>query len=251
MSISPKVFGNLKNPNNNKEGFSSNSLVQGEAMINAVKNTSKKKVSAITPNMFTKFSPLVISNPSEEKLDASNQNDDKLNLANPGNINKKYSTFRLQRVDNLDIDKKVKKEDLTIVNEYSAGGIVFNDNNCAAIISRINRKGKEEWCFPKGHLEDSENPEQAAIREVREETGLKTKIVNLLGIVDYNFLVGEYEIHKKVHHYALEKVEGSFSKRVDPDGEVHRILWVPFNKLQSVLTYENERKLAKLFLSII
>ena len=64
------------------------------------------------------------------------------------------------------------------VEETSAGGIVVNLNSPAlevAVIARINRAGRLEWCLPKGHLEGEETPAQAAMREVAEETGIVEK----------------------------------------------------------------------------
>jgi 8-oxo-dGTP pyrophosphatase MutT (NUDIX family) len=171
---------------------------------------------------------------------------------NPNSIKQKFSTYRLHRVDETANREAVKKGDLIEVEEHSAGGILYNPEiECIAVISRINRKKIEEWCFPKGHLEDGENPEQAAIREIKEETGISAKINNLLGIVDYDFIVGNYKIHKVVNHYALEKVSGDFKDRVDPDNEVQRILWVPYSKVYDTLSYQNEKKLAKFFLNAI
>ncbi len=48
----------------------------------------------------------------------------------------------------------------------------------AALIARRNRAGRIEWCLPKGHLEGSETPQQAALREVAEETGIHGRIVS-------------------------------------------------------------------------
>lgn len=65
------------------------------------------------------------------------------------------------------------RRNLPVVDETSAGGIILEIRNGkanAAVIARRNRAGKLEWCLPKGHLEGDETPEEAAIREIYEET---------------------------------------------------------------------------------
>lgn len=55
----------------------------------------------------------------------------------------------------------------------SAGAVVIVEDRCLA----LRRSDRDEWVFPKGHLEAGERPEDAAIREVLEETGLPIEIV--------------------------------------------------------------------------
>ena len=63
-------------------------------------------------------------------------------------------------------------QELPVVREYSAGGLVFDDHGRVAIIARHSRSGHLEWCLPKGHIEKGETPQQTAVREVHEETGI-------------------------------------------------------------------------------
>ena len=68
---------------------------------------------------------------------------------------------------------------LPTVEETSAGGLVVDLGGSparAAIIARVNRAGRVEWCLPKGHLEAGETPEQAAVREIEEETGVVARL---------------------------------------------------------------------------
>src|SRR6187402_171832 len=79
---------------------------------------------------------------------------------------------------------------LPVSNETSAGGIAVKVEDgvaYVACIARRNRAGRLEWCLPKGHIEAGESPEQAAVREVEEETGILTVIVQSLGVIDYWF----------------------------------------------------------------
>lgn len=129
------------------------------------------------------------------------------------------------------------------VEETSAGGFVFDhrgDVPRAALIARHDRSGQLLWSLPKGHLEDGETPEQAAVREVREETGIHGNIVASLGTIDFWFMAGNQRIHKTVHHFLLEAQEGVLS---DADAEVVEVAWVPLDQLASRLRYADERKL--------
>ncbi|MGN6089898.1 MAG: NUDIX hydrolase [Actinomycetes bacterium] len=132
------------------------------------------------------------------------------------------------------------------VEETSAGGVVIDSAGpCprVAVIGRLSRRGRLEWCLPKGHLEGRETAEEAAIREVHEETGLIARIVAPLGTIDYWFIVGDRRVHKVVHHFLLLAVGGSLSVDGDPDGEAVAVAWVPVGELDERLAFPNERRL--------
>jgi 8-oxo-dGTP pyrophosphatase MutT (NUDIX family) len=114
-----------------------------------------------------------------------------------------------------------------------------------AVIARINRAGRLEWCLPKGHLEGTETPEQAAVREIEEETGIRGRIVGELGTIDYWFAVEGRRIHKTVHHYLLEATGGELTIEGDPDAEAVDVAWVPLDDLGSRLAFSNERRIAR------
>ncbi len=129
------------------------------------------------------------------------------------------------------------------VEETSAGGLVVDrtaGDSRGALIARVNRRGRLEWVLPKGHLEEGETAQEAAVREVREETGLQARILAPLGSIDYWFVADGRRIHKVVHHFLLEAVGGELS---DADIEVTEVAWVPFPELASRLRYESERRL--------
>ena len=134
------------------------------------------------------------------------------------------------------------------VQETSAGGLVVDLGGLpprAAVIARLNRAGRLEWCLPKGHLEDGETPEQAAIREIEEETGIRGRVLGRLGTIDFWFSVEGKRVHKLVHHYLLEATGGSLSIANDPDREAVDVAWVPLDQLGKTLAFPNERKLAR------
>jgi 8-oxo-dGTP pyrophosphatase MutT (NUDIX family) len=136
---------------------------------------------------------------------------------------------------------------LPIVEETSAGGLVvaceFRRPH-AAVIARRNRAGRLEWCLPKGHLEGSETAEEAAVREIAEETGIRGEILQALGTIDYWFTGEDRRIHKIVHHFLLSATGGELSVDGDPDGEAEDVAWVAIDDLADRLAYPNERRLA-------
>ncbi len=143
---------------------------------------------------------------------------------------------------------------LRTVRETSAGGLVLADLDApfddmtAALIGRVDRRGRTMWSLPKGHIETGETAEQTAMREVAEETGISGTIVAPLGKIDYWFVSDGRRIHKTVHHYLLRFTGGELS---DDDYEVSEVAWVPLSELPRKLTYSDERRLARTAESVI
>jgi ADP-ribose pyrophosphatase YjhB (NUDIX family) len=130
------------------------------------------------------------------------------------------------------------------VEETSAGGLVVDRTNPTprvALIGRLDRRGRLLWSLPKGHLEAGESAEDAAVREVQEETGIRGRVLAPLGTIDYWFVADDRRVHKTVHHYLLEADGGELS---DTDVEVDEVAWVPLGELGDRLAYAGERRLA-------
>lgn len=138
-------------------------------------------------------------------------------------------------------------QELPVVREYSAGGLIFDERGYVAIIARHSRNGHLEWCLPKGHIEHGETPRQTAVREVHEETGILGEVVDSIATIDYWFTGTSQRIHKLVHHFALRRVAGSLTVEGDPDREAEDAVWTRFDDLDKVLSYPNERKIAWLY----
>jgi 8-oxo-dGTP pyrophosphatase MutT (NUDIX family) len=113
-----------------------------------------------------------------------------------------------------------------------------------AVIARRNRGGRLEWCLPKGHLEGAETAEEAAVREIAEETGIHGVVDRRLGTIDYWFAGDERRVHKVVHHFLLHATGGTLTVEGDPDHEAEDVEWIPMADLQHRLAYPNERRLA-------
>ena len=141
------------------------------------------------------------------------------------------------------------QQSLPTVEEVSAGGIVVDTSTeplNVAIIARLNRGGRLEWCLPKGHPENQENNEQAAIREIEEETGIQGRVLTALGSIDYWFTVSGHRVHKTVHHFLLISTGGHLTIENDPDHEAVDVAWVPLAELGRKLSFPNERRIADL-----
>ena len=131
------------------------------------------------------------------------------------------------------------------VEETSAGGLVIDRTSPelpAAVIGRTDRRGRLLWSLPKGHLEAGETAEDAAVREVEEETGIRGRVLAPLGTIDFWFVTAGRRIHKTVHHYLLEASGGELS---DEDLEVTEVAWVPLAELPGRLAYDGERRLVE------
>jgi 8-oxo-dGTP pyrophosphatase MutT (NUDIX family) len=137
---------------------------------------------------------------------------------------------------------------LRTVHETSAGGLVIDgldgpkDGQVAALIGRLDRRGRMLWSLPKGHIELGETAEQTAIREVAEETGVQGSVLAALGSIDYWFVTEGRRVHKTVHHYLMRFLGGELS---DTDVEVSEVAWVPLRELRQRLAYADERRLAE------
>ncbi len=136
---------------------------------------------------------------------------------------------------------------LRTVHETSAGGLVIDgidgplEAQVAALIGRVDRRGRMLWSLPKGHIELGETAEQTAIREVAEETGIQGMVLAALGSIDYWFVAEGLRVHKTVHHYLMRFSGGELC---DEDLEVTEVAWVPFHELPARLAYADERRLA-------
>ena len=131
------------------------------------------------------------------------------------------------------------------VDEVSAGGLVMDaTGKLGLLIGRRDLKdvsGKRIlWSLPKGHIEEGETPEEAALREVQEETGIVSVIEKSLGVIDFWFMAGGKRIHKTVHHYLFRENGGVLAAQ---ESEVDEVAWFPLAEIVERLAYPDEKKL--------
>jgi 8-oxo-dGTP pyrophosphatase MutT (NUDIX family) len=117
------------------------------------------------------------------------------------------------------------------------------DGDVAAIVPvRRAAGGKKVLALPKGHVDPGETPEQAALREVREETGMTGELVEQLGEVRYWYQREGRKIPKLVTFFLLEYRSGSHA---DHDGEVEEVRWLPLEEALTELSYKGEREMVQ------
>jgi 8-oxo-dGTP pyrophosphatase MutT (NUDIX family) len=135
---------------------------------------------------------------------------------------------------------------LTPATATSAGGIVirFVDSVPQFVVGRRRRERDiHTWTLPKGTPEIGETLEETALREVREETGLKVKITSSLDAIRYTFVQRGTRINKTVHYFLMEPAGGDLQ---DHDHEFEEVRWISFDEAPDLLSFESERSLVAL-----
>ncbi len=127
--------------------------------------------------------------------------------------------------------------------QISAGGVAFRREEGRVEVALISVGARRRWQLPKGHVDPGESPEQAAIREVREEAGVACELVEPLGKVEYWFVATEQgrrvRFHKFVHFFLLAYQAGDVA---DHDHEVHEARWMHVDEALRRLAFDNERE---------
>ena len=127
--------------------------------------------------------------------------------------------------------------------ETSYGGVAVRGDE-VLVITPVGRR--RITALPKGGMNRGESPEEAAGREVREETGVNVAVKEPLGDVEYWYRRGGRRVFKTVHFYLCEFVSGSTA---DHDHEVDDARWIPLEEARTALTYPGERELIERALS--
>ena len=133
--------------------------------------------------------------------------------------------------------------------ERSAGGVVVRGEEAIVIVpTRRGAQGQRVLGLPKGHVDPGETPEQAALREVREEAGVEAELIGKLGDVRYFYQRRGRRILKQVTFFLLAYRSGSPE---DHDDEVEEARWMPLAEAVRALSYDGERQMAARALSEI
>ncbi len=119
----------------------------------------------------------------------------------------------------------------------SAGGVVVQRIADRVQVALVGNSQRGTWYLPKGGLDKGETIEQAAVREVLEETGLDVNMVRPVKAIHYWFNARGTRIHKTVHYFLMEATGGDFSRR---DAENDRAAWFDLDDALSAMSYENE-----------
>jgi len=133
--------------------------------------------------------------------------------------------------------------------ETSAGGVVFRmtpaeNGGGARPLFLLIRDSYRNWGFPKGHVEEGERPEAAALREVAEETGLRGMSVRgAVETIDWYFRFRGRLIHKVCHFFLMETDQAETSPQ-RAEG-ITACRWAPFEEACQVISYANAREVLK------
>ncbi|HEY7221683.1 MAG TPA: divalent cation tolerance protein CutA [Candidatus Binatia bacterium] len=142
----------------------------------------------------------------------------------------------------VSVDAPSKEDTVRTIKEISAGGVIYRKSGDALEVALIHTRNR--WGLPKGHVEERERVEQAALREVREETGLEGKLLRKLGDIGYSYRdKAEHEpvrIYKRVHFYLLRYLRGDVR---DHDHEADDVRWFPIEQAIKRLKFATERKM--------
>lgn len=132
--------------------------------------------------------------------------------------------------------------------QISAGGVAYRRTAGAIDVALICVGPKRRWQLPKGVVDEGESPEATAMREVREEAGVGTRLIGSLDVVEYWYVgtqgTGErVRFHKFVHFFLLEYQSGDVR---DHDAEVVEARWIPLGDAEPMLSFASERKVMQL-----
>jgi 8-oxo-dGTP diphosphatase len=116
----------------------------------------------------------------------------------------------------------------------AAGGLVLREDRVAV----VHRPRYDDWSFPKGKLDEGEDFEQAALREVWEETGMRCSLGRELGDATYT---DHKDRAKLVRYFEMRPESGEFT----PNDEVDELRWIPVADACDLLSYEFDRELVE------
>lgn len=132
--------------------------------------------------------------------------------------------------------------------EVSAGGLLLRRRGTAYDVLLIGRRSPRIWTLPKGHVERHESHEQAALREVHEETGCWGEIVSRLSDISFWFYVGKAKHRKSVTFFLMRYLSGEANNH---DHEVEECRWFEIGEARRTLKYVNEKRLVDLALDYL
>jgi 8-oxo-dGTP pyrophosphatase MutT (NUDIX family) len=141
------------------------------------------------------------------------------------------------------------KAKITTKKDFSCGGLVWDKKTKKILMVEVeNLSGKHVWTFPKGHPEKGETDEQAATREVREETGWECSVDKFLLDVRYFYTHKKTRFNKTVRWFVMSpgKKVGSFQEE-----EVLGIAWETLERAKAVISYDSDKALISKLESVL
>lgn len=125
--------------------------------------------------------------------------------------------------------------------EISAGAVLYKGSDDKLRIVLYSRNNGTQWCLPKGKIEKNETQEEAARREVKEETGLEGKIIRHLKNVYYTYIDKrrKLKLNKTVHYFLMKYIHGQINT---DDAGVEDVVWFDIKAALEKVTFDNEKK---------
>ena len=140
-----------------------------------------------------------------------------------------------------------KPASFVTVEQVSAGGVAVRKTEEGVEVAIVLMVPEMRWQLPKGVIDPGETPEQAALREVREEAGIDCELLEPLERIEYWFF-GSYDgerkrYHKFVHFFLMKYVSGDIA---DHDHEVAEVRWVSLPEASETLAFKDEKRMIEL-----
>ena len=128
--------------------------------------------------------------------------------------------------------------------EFSAGGIVFNNKGQILLINNaaLRDPQKSYWGFPKGHIQEGEKSQDAAVREVEEETGLDVKVLEKIGDSKYVFTMEGEKIFKVVVMFLMKAMNEEIKIQTE---ELLAADWFNPEEARDKISFTKDRELLK------
>ncbi|MEK6303829.1 MAG: NUDIX hydrolase [Acidobacteriota bacterium] len=128
--------------------------------------------------------------------------------------------------------------------QISAGGVAFRNIEGRVEVALISVGEGNRWQLPKGIVDKGESTETAALREVREEAGIDTRLLSLIDKTEYWYhdKAQQVRFHKFVYFYLLGYESGEVA---DHDDEVNEARWVEIDEAIEILAFDSERKVVE------
>lgn len=129
-----------------------------------------------------------------------------------------------------------------IKKQTSSGGVIFRNSRKGIEVALIAVKNKTVWCLPKGAIDKNEDFQTAAVREVREETGLSGEVIDKIGKISYWYFSKDENVrfNKTVYFYLMEYKSGNTDEH---DQEVDESRWFLIDEAINKLTYKGEKEI--------
>ncbi len=157
--------------------------------------------------------------------------------------------YEIQYLNNYKLNEPLSDSIIIIMKtkfEISAGGVVYKKEGDNYSVLLIAVKKGTVWTLPKGLVEKGEKPEEAALREIREETGIIGELESFLDKIELWFFQNEdgekVRHHKIVYYYLVKYVNGN---PVEHDFEVEDVKWFQIDEAVKICSYEKDREVLK------